>query len=346
MAVLARARQGWHSVPSALEAKPSTFHRSSCLNLRTWRILPRMRTSLLAIHTALGFAFFAPLAVQSAEPRAPIILWPESAPGETGAIGEEGDTSKPTDRGPGGWGVIRLGNVSKPTLTIYPPPREKDTGAAVIVCPGGGYNILAWDLEGTEVCEWLNSIGVTGALLKYRVPHRAGLEKHTPPLQDAQRAMGVLRQRASEFAIDPSRIGVLGFSAGGHLAAALSTNYEARTYPRIDEADDQSCRPDFAVLIYPAYLTVKDQKDAVAPELKVTDRTPPTFLTQTEDDGIRVENSIYYYLALKGAKVPAELHVYPKGGHGYGLRASENNVCSWPERAADWMRSLNILAKK
>jgi len=304
-----------------------------------------MKTTLPARCVAFGIALLAPLSGQSAEPREPIVLWPQGAPGETGAIGEEGNMSKPNDKGPGGRPVIRTGNVSKPTLTIYSPPKDKDTGAAVVVCPGGGYNILAWDLEGTEICEWLNSIGVTGAVLKYRVPRRAGLEKSTAPLQDAQRAMGILRQRASEFGIDPKRIGALGFSAGGHLTAALSTNYETRTYPRVDDADDVSCRPDFAVLIYPAYLTVKEQHDALAPQLKVTAQTPPTFLTQTEDDGIRVENSIYYYLALKDAKVAAELHVYPKGGHGYGLRPSENNVCSWPERAADWLRSINALAK-
>jgi len=304
-----------------------------------------MKTTLPARCVAFGIALLAPLSARSGEPREPIVLWPQGAPGETGAIGEEGNMTKPKDNGPGGWPVIRIGNVSKPTLTIYSPPKDKDTGAAVVVCPGGGYGILAWDLEGTEICEWLNSIGVTGALLKYRVPRRAGLEKHTAPLQDAQRAMGILRQRASEFGIDPKRIGALGFSAGGHLTAALSTNYETRTYPRVDDADDLSCRPDFAVLIYPAYLTVKEQHDALAPELKVTAQTPPTFLTQTEDDGIRVENSIYYYVALKDAKVSAELHVYPKGGHGYGLRPSENNVCSWPERAADWLRSINALAK-
>ena len=304
-----------------------------------------MKTTLPARCVAFGIALLAPLSGQSAEPREPIVLWPQGAPGETGAIGEEGNMSKPNDKGPGGRPVIRTGNVSKPTLTIYSPPKDKDTGAAVVVCPGGGYNILAWDLEGTEICEWLNSIGVTGAVLKYRVPRRAGLEKSTAPLQDAQRAMGILRQRASEFGIDPKRIGALGFSAGGHLTAALSTNYETRTYPRVDDADDVSCRPDFAVLIYPAYLTVKEQHDAIAPELKVNAQTPPTFLTQAEDDGVRPENSIYYYLALKDAKVAAELHVYPKGGHGYGLRPSENNVCSWPERAADWLRSIHMLDK-
>jgi len=304
-----------------------------------------MKTTLPARCVALGIALLAPLSAQSGEPREPIVLWPQGAPGETTAIGEEGNMSKPNDHGPGGKPVIRIGNVSKPTLTIFSPPKDKDTGAAVLVSPGGGYGILAWDLEGTEICEWLNSIGVTGALLKYRVPRRAGLEKYTAPLQDAQRAMGILRQRASEFGIDPKRIGALGFSAGGHLTAALSTNYETRTYPRVDDADDASCRPDFAVLIYPAYLTVKEQHDVLAPELKVNAQTPPTFLTQTEDDGIRVENSIYYYLALKDAKVSAELHVYPKGGHGYGIRPSDNNVCSWPERAADWFRSINALTK-
>ncbi len=304
-----------------------------------------MKTSLPARCAAIGIVLLAPLSAKSGDAREPIVLWPQGAPGETGAIGEEGDMTKPKDGNPGGWPVIRLGNVSKPTLTIFSPPKDKDTGAAVIVCPGGGYNILAWDLEGTEVCDWLNSIGVTGALLKYRVPRRAGMAPYTAPLQDAQRAMGVLRKRASEFGIDPKRIGVLGFSAGGHLSAALSTNYETRTYPRVDDADDASCRPDFALLIYPAYLTVKDQHDALSPELKVNAQTPPTFLTQAEDDAVRAENSIFYYLALKNAKVPAELHIYPKGGHGYGLRPSENNICSWPDRAADWLRSINALAK-
>jgi len=304
-----------------------------------------MKTSLPARYVAIGIVLLAPLSAKSGDTREPIVLWPQGAPGEIGAIGAEGDMTKPKDGTPGGWSVVRLGNVSKPTLTIFSPPKDKDTGAAVIVCPGGGYNILAWDLEGTEVCDWLNSIGVTGALLKYRVPRRAGVEPYTAPLQDAQRAMGVLRKRASEFGIDPKRIGVLGFSAGGHLSAALSTNYETRTYPRVDDADDASCRPDFAVIIYPGYLTVKDQHDALAPELKVNAQTPPTFLTQAEDDGVRPENAIYYYLALKNAKVPAELHIYPKGGHGYGLRPSENNICSWPDRAAEWLRSINALTK-
>jgi acetyl esterase/lipase len=222
----------------------------------------------------------------------PIALWPQNAPGEKAELPPEADLTKSTDGPVAGKPLIRLGNVSHPTITIFPPPREKDTGAAVLVCPGGGYNILAWDLEGTEVCEWLNSIGVTGVLLKYRVPKRDGLEKHGPALQDAQRAMGIVRQRAGELGVDRARIGVLGFSAGGHLAAALCSASEARTYSKTDAADELSCRPGFAVLVYPAYLTLKDDDDKVAPELRVTAHTPPTFLVQTQDDSVRVESSV------------------------------------------------------
>jgi len=241
--------------------------------------------------------------------------------------------------------VIRLGNVSKPDLTFYPAPKDKDSGAAVVVFPGGGYNILALDLEGTEVCEWLNSIGVHAVLLKYRVPKRAGLEKHTAALQDAQRAFGLVRSRAKEFGIDPRRIGVLGFSAGGHLAAALSASVNQRTYPIVDDADKVSCRPDFSVLIYPAYLTLKDQGDKINPETAVSSNTPPAFIAMTQDDPVRVEGALFYSAALKPAGVPFELHVYPKGGHGYGLRRTENPVTAWPDRAADWMRSRGLLQR-
>jgi len=279
----------------------------------------------------------------SAAPAASIPLWPAEAPGEKGAIGEEKDTSGPKSNLVQGKPLIRLGNVSKPTLTVYRPAKDKDTGASVIICPGGGYNILAYDLEGSEVCEWLNSIGVTGVLLKYRVPKRTGLEKHTAALQDAQRAVGLVRARAGEWGLDPKRIGILGFSAGGHLAAAACNNYDKRTYEPVDDADKQSCRPDFAVLIYPAYLTVKEQGDKVAPELPVTTNTPPTFLAMTQNDGVRVESALFYYLALKNAKVPAEIHLYPTGGHGYGLRPSQHAVTTWPQRAAEWMGTRGLL---
>jgi acetyl esterase/lipase len=312
--------------------------------------MKRLLPALLSVFIALPFG------VRAAS--APLALWPGEAPGEKGDIGEE--TDRPQKPGAKPDDVIRLTNVTRPTITLFPAPADKATGTAVIVCPGGGYNILAWNKEGTEVCEWLNSIGVTGVLLKYRVPKRAGLEKHAPMLQDAQRALGLVRHRAREFSIDPQRIGIMGFSAGGHLSATASNNYTERTYPPIDDADKVSCRPDFALLIYPAYLTVKSEADkidlqgsapirltyhtakneveTVAPELPVTKDTPPTFLVMTQDDGVRVEGALLYYLALKNAKVPVEMHLYPTGGHGYGLRPSEHAVSTWPARAVEWMK--------
>ena len=200
------------------------------------------------------------------------------------------------------------------------------------------------DLEGTEVCEWLNTLGVNCALVKYRVPVRAGLPRHTPPLQDAQRAVGMVRARAAEWKLDPKRIGVLGFSAGGHLAAMLSNTYEARTYDPIDAADHVSCRPDFTLLIYPAYLTAKSEHGPViSPDLKVTANTPPTFLIQTEDDGVGVENTLVYYATLRAAKVPAEAHLYATGGHGYGLRPTEKAVTGWPKLAEAWLRAQGVV---
>jgi len=288
------------------------------------------------MHAILAFLLLAAVSE-------PISLWPKGAPGEKGDIGAEADTTKPDGRAVGNKRVIRLGNVSNPTIIIYQPEQNRNTGTAIIVCPGGGYNILAMDLEGTEVCEWLNSIGVTGVLLKYRVPKRPGDEKHLLPLADAQRALRLVRFRAKDWNINPQRIGVLGFSAGGHLTANLSNNHDERAYEPVDDADKVSARPDFALPIYPAYLWLKDQGDKLAPELKITTNTPPTFLVQTEDDGIRVENSLFYYLALKQAKVSVEMHLYPSGGHGYGLRLTEKVVTTWPKRAEEWMHGLGLL---
>lgn len=277
---------------------------------------------------------------------APISLWPGTPPGDKGGLGAEKDTTKPTDALIAGKPLIRLGLVSNPTVTLYRAPQATNTGALVVVFPGGGYSILAMDLEGTEVCEWLNGIGVNCALVKYRVPVRAGLPRHVPPLQDAQRAVGLVRNRAAAWNLDPKRIGVLGFSAGGHLVAALSTNFETRTYDVVDEADKVSCRPDFTLLIYPAYLTAKsDQGPKLAAELNVTASTPPSFLIQAEDDGVGVENTLVYYAALRGAKVPAEAHLYPVGGHGYGLRSTDKPITGWPRLAELWLRSLGVLNK-
>lgn len=290
------------------------------------------------------FVLTAALAVgQDAGGPKQIPLWPQAAPGEKGDIGVEADTTKPNGDLVAGRRVIRLGNVSVPTLAVYQPDQAKKTGAAVVVFPGGGYTILAMDLEGTEVCEWLNSIGVTGVLVKYRVPARKGMPRYAAPLQDAQRALGLVRTHAAEWGIDPHRVGVLGFSAGAHLSAALSNNYESRVYPALDAADQANCRPDFAVLVYPGGLTQRETADKLGPEVTPSAKTPPTFLVQAEDDPVRVENSLLYFQALKTAKVPAEMHLYAKGGHGYGLRATENPVTRWPALVEAWMRGLGVL---
>ena len=290
---------------------------------------------------SLGCGILFSAQVWAAEPGKLIPLWPGRAPGETNTVSTERDTSKPGEKPVAGKPVIRLGNVSQPSITIFPPAAGKNTGAAVLVCPGGGYSILAWDLEGTEVCDWLNAIGVTGVLLKYRVPKR-----EQGPLQDAQRALGLVRQRAKAFGLDPQRIGVLGFSAGGNLAAELCANFTERAYPAVDEADAVSCRPDFQVLIYPAYLVQKDDPGKISPQVAVTSNTPPTFIVMAANDPVRVENALGYALALKQSKVPVELHVYPTGGHGYGLRRTAEPITAWPDRATEWMKSRGWLERR
>lgn len=276
---------------------------------------------------------------------AEIQLWPNGAPGDETKLDPEKDTTKDSDGKVGGQRLIRLGNVSKPTITVYPAPLGKANGAAIVVCPGGAYNILALDLEGTEVCERLNQMGVTAVLLKYRVPRRRNLDKHAAPLQDAQRALGLVRQHANEWGIDRKRIGVLGFSAGGHLAAVVSNHSGERTYPHVDAADDLSARPDFSILIYPAYLTPEKDGFTLVPELTVSTNTPQAFIAMTEDDPVRVENALTYAAALKKVKVPFELHIYPTGEHGYGLRKTAEPVTTWPDRLQEWLVSRG-LAKK
>jgi len=268
----------------------------------------------------------------------PIQLFPKGAPGEQTKLIEK---ALPEGGKVGGASVLRLSGVSDPTITIYPASDEVATGAAMVVCPGGGYEILAYDLEGDEICQWLNEIGVTAVLLKYRVPRRTGLEKHTAPLQDVQRAISLVRSKAEELNLDPQRIGVMGFSAGAHLAAMASTSYDKRTYPEVDAADKVSCKPDFCLLVYPAYLD--GPNFSIAPELKVTAQTPPTMLVQTEDDKSYINSSLFYYYALKEAGVPATMHLYSKGGHGYGLRDTGNAVNEWPYRAEEWFMELGVI---
>ena len=268
----------------------------------------------------------------------PIQLFPKGAPGEQTKLIEK---ALPEGGKVGGASVLRLSGVSDPTITIYPASDEVATGAAMVVCPGGGYEILAYDLEGDEICQWLNEIGVTAVLLKYRVPRRTGLEKHTAPLQDVQRAISLVRSKAEELNLDPQRIGVMGFSAGAHLAAMASTSYDKRTYPEVDAADKVSCKPDFCLLVYPAYLD--GPNFTIAPELKITAQTPPTMLVQTEDDKSYINSSLFYYYALKEAGVPATMHLYSKGGHGYGLRDTGNAVNEWPYRAEEWFMELGVI---
>lgn len=269
-------------------------------------------------------------------------LWPNGAPGAAANLGPEVDTTTPKDSLIAGKPLIRLGNVSNPTLTLY-TPKGKNTGAAIVVFPGGGYHILAIDLEGTEVCDWLSSIGVSCILVKYRVPDSGPYPKSPAALQDAQRAVGLARLHAAEWHIDPKRIGVLGFSAGGHLAAAISTHFDQRLYDPVDEADKQSCRPDFAVIVYPGYLAIADQNFAPNPDIHVTSQTPPTFLVQAEDDPVHVENAVVYFMALKNAKVPAELHIYAQGGHGYGLRRTALPITTWPQSVEVWLKTIHVL---
>jgi acetyl esterase/lipase len=307
----------------------------------------RKRMLRLWIVSVMLIGFSAPvLAQHSAWPPAPghvtLTLWPHGAPDAVPNPHPETDTTTARDNLVAGKPVIRLGNVSTPTLTLY-RPKGKNTGAAVVVFPGGAYHILAIDLEGTEVCDWLNSAGITCVLLKYRVPGSGPYPKSSAALQDAQRAVGMVRYHAADWHVDPHRVGVLGFSAGGHLAAALSTHFDQRLYNAVDEADQQSCRPDFAVIIYPGYLALEEQNFALNQDIHVTDKTPPTFIVQAEDDPVHVENAVVYFMALKASKVPAELHIYAQGGHGYGLRRTALPVTDWPQQAMTWFRTIQIL---
>jgi len=251
-----------------------------------------MRGSLLFLVVVIGIS--ASLLAQTpawppASGHTTLPVWPHRAPGAQPSPGPELDTTTAKDHVVAGKPVIRLGNVSAPTLTLY-APQDKNTGAAVVVFPGGGYRIVAIDLEGTEVCDWLNSAGITCILLKYRVPDSGPYPKSSAALQDAQRALGIVRSHATEWHIDQNRIGVLGFSAGAHLAAALSTHFDQRLYDPIDAADQLSCRPDFAVIVYPGYLALADQNFAANPEIHITEKTPPSFIVQAEDDPVHVEN--------------------------------------------------------
>jgi acetyl esterase/lipase len=236
-----------------------------------------------------------------------------------------------------GDGVIRVTDVNNPTLTLYLPENATTPLPVVLVFPGGGYNILAINKEGTEIAAWLNSIGVAAAVVKYRVP-----ENRDGAFQDAQRAVRLVRQHAAKWNLDPARVGVMGFSAGGHLSACASTGFEETTYAEVDDADKQSCRPDFCILIYPAYLD-NEKQDGVAPELHIAKDIPPTFIVHTLDDKRFITGSKLYARALKDAGVPCDYQVFETGGHGYGLRSEGHPVSVWPQRCEEWLKTQEIV---
>lgn len=301
------------------------------------------------LRPVLPSAFFlAAVTLVGAAP-APLTLnvWPGTPPGETKPLPPEADTTKADGRLVAGRHVIRLGNVSTPQLAVYRPARDKDTGAAVVICPGGGFNILAYDLEGTEVAEWLTSIGVTGIVLKYRVPFRDPQKRWLAPVQDAQRAMSLVRSKAAEWNLDPHRIGILGFSAGGVTAGYTSLFGAARQYAALDAIDRVSSRPDFALLIYTAYFVERGQTE-LNPNLPfaITKDAPPMFFVHAFDDGVPVQNALLLAAELKKVNVPIEVHVYDTGGHGYGLRhVPELPITTWPRRAEEWLARRGLLKR-
>ena len=303
-------------------------------------------------------------------------IWPGAVPdAQPVARPETAEMAEGLIAGKSGEFVV---NVSQPTMTVY-SPTAKNTGVAVVVFPGGGYLTLAIDLEGTEVCDWLTPKGITCVLLKYRVPDDNGYPKpasypksgpypESPmALEDAQRTIGLVRFHAAEWHIDPHKVGVLGFSAGGHLSAAISTHFAKRLYPAVDAADKESCRPDFAVSIYPGHLSISaaewdakqgarkfmvphlpnaDKDLGINPGIPVTSHTPPTFLLQAENDHVdNVNDSLAYYIALKKGGVPVEMHLYAQGGHAFGLRRTELPITEWPQLVERWLGTIGVIPK-
>ncbi len=306
-----------------------------------------MRSSPIVRRVMLAILLLGAAHAHAAEPLI-VDLWPGKVPGDVGIKGQE--TSRMHDSPLVGRTKL-ITNVTKPTLTIYRPAPEKNTGTAMIICPGGGYWDLWWELEGEEVAVWLKSQGMTGIILKYRCPRRPGDVKNEPPLGpqlDAQRAVSLVRSHAAEWGIDPQRIGMVGFSAGGHLAVATATGFEKRKYEPIDDIDKVSCRPDFAIGCYSGYLKARD-KDTVSDHIKhIPAGTPPILLAHASDDkesygGSNAENSAFMYIALKRAGVPTELHIFATGDHDFGVRQNEKLPSSWTELCLKWMRNQRVL---
>lgn len=304
-----------------------------------------MLLNFRVMSTCLLGTSFACIMVGAAETQSEP-LWPETPPGPAAVVaGDEQDFTKPDDRLIAGKRIIKLGNVSRPQMQVFLPPEGKANGGAIVICPGGGFSILAWDLEGTEVAQWLNSLGYAAVVVKYRVPTRqhAAEDRWQGPVMDAQRALSLTRSRAAQWGLDPSRIGILGFSAGGETAARTAVRQGKRLYEPVDDADQASCAADFAVLIYPAGIAEED--GTLKDDYAVDGQTPPMFLVHAADDNVSCLHSVALFTALQKAEVPAELHIFTSGGHGYGLRPTDQAVARWPERAAGWLAELTAEAE-
>jgi acetyl esterase/lipase len=314
-----------------------------------------MKPLLVALCVVFGFGGLSAqtTAWQPSPGHMQVPIWPGAAPDARSVAGPETIETDTKDLVAGRpW--VYLNNISQPTMTVY-APKGKNTGAAVVVFPGGGYEILAIDLEGTEACDWLTAKGITCVLLKYRVPaprsapNWGAYPQSAIALEDAQRTLGLVRSHAAEWHIDPHKIGVLGFSAGGHLVAAMSVHFEKRLYPAVDAADKESCRPDFAVAIYPGHLSFGDEKlekPELNPDIRdhLTRQAPPTFLLQNEDDDSdNVDDSLVYYIALKNAGVPVEMHLYAQGGHAFGLRPTKFPASRWPQLVETWLGTIGMI---
>jgi acetyl esterase/lipase len=351
----------------------------TCLQMRAclaqsclWGIVMKPLITALCVVSAFGSLSAQKPVWQPSPGHTQVPIWPGRVPDPQPVAGPEAAATSGKGFLVAGRPAVGVSNVTQPTMTVY-SPKGKNTGAAVVVFPGGGYQVLAIDLEGTEVCDWLTPKGITCVLLKYRVTDVGPYPKSGPypesamALEDAQRTVGLVRFHAAEWHIDPHKIGVLGFSAGGHLSAAMSTHFPKRLYLAVDAADKESCRPDFALAIYPGHLSLSaaewdakqgtkkfviphpataDKDLALNPEIPVTSQTPPTFLLQAEDDHVdNVNDSLAYYIALKKAGVPVEMHLYAQGGHAFGLRRTKFPITRWPQLVETWLGTIGMISE-